>query len=170
MNWTPETLARARDSHHEAGHAVAVVARGGTLVQSSLAPAQWSGEPAVHGATEHQTADENRAFVTFTGPWAEARWLLENEIYGHADLAQALAYVWRHHDSGDRIFYVNHVNQFSEHDLHGEFALTYRPWEEAWITELTPLWPAVCEVAGWLTDGQTVTHEMVEGAISRAFS
>ena len=48
--------------------------------------------------------------------------------------------------------------------------LTWDTWSKPspQLSEFAPrLWPAVCEVAALLIDGQTVTHETVAAAIER---
>jgi hypothetical protein len=42
-----------------------------------------------------------------------------------------------------------------------------RDWEYEWSDELDLLWPAVCEVAALLIDGQPVTHDDVLAAVER---
>lgn len=72
----------SRHAHHEAGHAVAVVHRGGELRSVRLGKVDWSStgldadEP---GETHHRGRYENEPFVTFAGPWAEAMWSADND-------------------------------------------------------------------------------------------
>ncbi|MGE5696258.1 MAG: hypothetical protein ACM4D3_13810 [Candidatus Sericytochromatia bacterium] len=69
--------ATARHAHHEAGHSVAAVARGGTLIRASLGNADCStldDSADTSGGTVHRTEYADQPFVTFTGPWAEAMW------------------------------------------------------------------------------------------------
>ena len=77
-----EAHAAARHAHHEAGHAVAAVARGGELVDVFLGTAYWSivdSTADTPGGTVHRAAWAAQPFVTFAGPWAEARWTVEND-------------------------------------------------------------------------------------------
>ncbi len=68
--------AETRIAHHEAGHAVAAVARGGELLSITLGKVDWDGDPELDepGGCRHISDPRNAPFVTFAGPWAEARW------------------------------------------------------------------------------------------------
>jgi len=76
-----EARSTLRRAHHEGGHSVAAVARGGELSNVHLGKADWTnpddsgGEP---GETCHESAQKDRPFVTFAGPWAEAKWTVEH--------------------------------------------------------------------------------------------
>ena len=72
----------ARSAHHEAGHAVAAVFRGGELRAVHLGHVDWStfdNSADRPGETHHRTRPEFQPFVTFAGPWATARWTVEHD-------------------------------------------------------------------------------------------
>src|SRR5690242_3563390 len=74
--------AEARTAHHEAGHAVAAVARGGTLHSIDLGYVDWFSDDTSRDrpATTHHSSEKwNYPFITFAGPWAEAMWTVEND-------------------------------------------------------------------------------------------
>ena len=161
--------ATARLAHHEAGHAVAAVARGGTLIAVRLGHADWStldtsaDEP---GETRHRTSWRDQPFVTFAGPWAEAMWTVEHEP-DVDDVGEALDYAWEDNSDGDAARYEARVEMLTGAAAQHGFPAVGRAWEADWADELDGLWPAVCEVAALLIDGQPVTHEMVLAAVGR---
>ncbi|MDH6248009.1 hypothetical protein [Mycobacterium sp. OTB74] len=152
-------------AHHEAGHAVAVVVRGGELV--SVALVAWSANPAMSGTTRHRSAQTAQPFVLFAGPWAEARWTVEHDP-DVDDLAEALSYAWENSYDGDTDLYEDRVAKLS--DLADRLGLGARgrAWEFEWSNELDELWPVICQVAALLIDGQTVTHGCVRSLLDTA--
>lgn len=60
---------RRQTAHHEAGHAVTAVARGGTFHGLTV-----EGTATRHGGVHVVHPRAAREFVTFAGPWAEARY------------------------------------------------------------------------------------------------
>ncbi|QLL08992.1 hypothetical protein [Mycobacterium vicinigordonae] len=167
-----EVSCRARSStaHHEAGHAVAAVARGGTLIKIHLGYADWStldtsGD--LPAETHHRSSKQNLPFVTFAGPWATAKWTIQNDP-GVDDFDDALEYAFDNATDGDGAKYDGVVEQLKSFSATVGVPLGWeRPWEYHWINELEPLWPAVCEIAAMLIDGQTVVHDQVQAAIDR---
>jgi hypothetical protein len=160
--------ATARRAHHEAGHAVAVIARGGTLLGVWLASTD---DPSAdtQGITRHDTAWEAQPFVTFAGPCAEAMWTVEHDD-DFDDFYEALDYAWLNNGDGDTNMYEDRVSLFSAAAEMLGFATIRRAWEVDWVAELEPLLPAMREVAALLIDGQSVTHEQVLAAVNRCRS
>ena len=161
--------AAADTAYHEAGHAVAAVARGGTLQRIDLGYVDWSSDDTSGdrpAGTLHASHQQNAPFITFAGPWAQATWAVE--VDPEKDFDEALVSVWDDNFDGDEAKYSYIVTQLAEVStvvglpLHGT-----RPWELQWGDELEELWPAVSEVARLLLDGQTVTHTQVRAAIDR---
>jgi hypothetical protein len=167
-----DALARSRHAHHEAGHAVAAVARGGTLIRVSLGTVDWStpDESAdTPGETEHRTTFANQPFVTFAGPWAEAMWTVEDDD-DLDELYEALDYAWQKNSDGDTEKYESRIEMLSGAAEILGFSRIGRLWEVDWVDELDALWPAVCETAAMLLDGQSVTHDDVLAAVNRCRS
>jgi hypothetical protein len=163
--------ATARHAHHEAGHAVAAVARGGKLTDVFLGTVDWSTldcSADTSGGTVHRTAYADQPFVTFAGPWFEAKWTVESDS-GVEDFNEALEYS-RGDNPGDTDKYENRVAELDSVAAKLGFSLVDRAWEAEWADELEPLWPAVCEVATMLVNGQCVTHEAVLAAVDRCRS
>lgn len=176
MNIDPDRLAAvarnatARVGHHEAGHAVAAVARRGRLISVHLGQVDWlTSDPTADKPAEtcHQTALHNQPFVTFAGPWAEAMWTVANED-GVDDFDEALEYAWENNVDGDTARYENRITELREHAEELGLPVWQHVWEDAWIEELDLLWSAVREVAALLIDGQTVTHDAVLAAVEKA--
>lgn len=165
--------ANARHAHHEAGHAVAAVYRGSTLVRVFLGTADWSSldmSTDTPGGTEHVSRRENQPFITFAGPWAEARWSVENDpdYAGDDDMDSALEDAWENNTDGDTVRYQDRVDELQSLAMQlGGFCSVGAVWEWHWSNELDELWPAICEVAALLIGGRTVTHDLVKAAIDR---
>lgn len=164
---------RTMTAYHEAGHAVASVMRGGSELRSvTLTP----GHPDHRGQTWHSSAPWDAGFIAWAGPWAQARasWgdlpldgedddLLTFDDYlvgavltgGHEDAAAVEA-------SHEQL-----AEQLAASGLPADPAIRWN-MEHTWSHELERAWPAVQSVAGWLTDGRTVTDELVRGAWAAA--
>jgi hypothetical protein len=170
--------AAARLAHHEAGHAVAAVTRGGRLLKVHLGKVDWTDadtsrdEP---GETHHWTTGENAPFVTFAGPWAQAMWMAEHDPdLADTDCYEILGYAWDDALDGDGAKYDAAVASLegavsAMASVLGFPGPVHVPpsWETYWIEELQLLWSTVCEVAALLIDGQTVSHGAVLAAIAR---
>jgi hypothetical protein len=159
--------ADSRHAHHEAGHAVAAVARGGFLVEIVLPEVDWSSDDIdadAPGYARHQTKPVNAPFVTFAGPWAEARWSVEHDPEIDS-LDDALDYAWINQSDGDGERYDGFVNALDEVAASIGLSPVGRAWEWEWRDELDELWPAVCAVAAALLAGEVVTHERVQAAV-----
>jgi hypothetical protein len=160
-----DARATSRHAHHEAGHAVAAVAKGGTLLGVWLGTTDWStpdGSADTPGGTLHETAWGEQPFATFAGPWAEARWSLQPDDIDYID--EALELAWLDNNEADYTKYESRVDELAARFVSNPIE---RAWEAEWIDELELLWPAVCEVAAILVDGQSVTHEDVLAAVDR---
>jgi hypothetical protein len=121
--------ATAEHAHHEAGHAVAAVARGGVLERITLGTADYSTcdeSTATDGVTQHLTHPKNVPFVTFAGPWAEAMWISQHEP--DTTLDDALDYAWTQHH-GDCAKYEKRVEQLEKLAAELGFDLQVRGWE-----------------------------------------
>jgi hypothetical protein len=161
-----DARATSRSAHHEAGHAVAAVAKGGTLLGAWLGTTDWStpdGSADTPGGVWHETSWEEQPFVTWAGPWAEAMWSLEYEADSFG-LWDARVCAW---DGNADVDYLKYESRVDELVVRLGSNAIDRAWEEEWNDELDLLWPAVCEVAAMLVDGQPVTHDDVLAAVNR---
>jgi hypothetical protein len=168
-----DALWRSRHAHHEAGHAVAAVAKGGKLIAVWLGNVDWSKDESADtgGGTRHRTHYADQPFVTFAGPWAEAMWTIEHDD-DVDDIYEALEYAWDDNDDddgggGDTDKYEKRVGELEVYAAELGFSRVGRAWELGWYDELEDLWPAICEVAVMLLDGHSVTHEKVQAAVDR---
>jgi hypothetical protein len=167
-----EARSTARRAHHEAGHVVAVVVRGGDLLEVFLGTTDWSNIDAIAdtpGGTRHRSAWEAQPFVTFAGPWAEAMWYVEQDP-DLDDLDDALDYAWEESADGDTAKYESRLDLLNSAATGLGFGpVGGRGWEWGWREELEELWPVVCQVAALLIDGgQAVTHEVVRSLLDSA--
>ena len=160
----------ARTAHHEAGHAVAVVYRGGHLVKIVITEADpthadWDSELA--GFTRHRTPVTEHPFTTFAGPWAEAMW--ESETDPATTFGEALDAAWTNSDDGDGAYYAELCEPVWEAARQAGLGHRVGPdWEIDWDAELEALWPAIREVAAMLLAGEMATHATVAAAIAAA--
>jgi hypothetical protein len=164
-----EAHATARHAHHEAGHASAAVFAGGTLKGVWLGATDWSTDDTsadTPGGTWHDTAWKLQPFVTFAGPWAEAMWTVEHDD-DVDDIYEALEYAWEDNSDGDAAKYEHRVAMLNGVAAQLGFSRVGCDWEVQWVDKLEPLWPAICEIAAMLIDGQPVTHEDVQAAVDR---
>lgn len=160
--------ADSRHAHHAAGHAVAAVSRGGTLIEITLGNADWSSDNLdadVPGYTLHHTKAENAPFVTFAGPWATAMWTVENEPDVDC-FDDAMHYAWDDSVDGDTAKYGALVDQLNDEAHRLGLGHIGPLWESNWCRELEELWPVIRDVAGMLLRGDTVTHDIVLAAIT----
>ena len=168
---TVSAQATSRLAHHEAGHAVAAVARGGFVDRVHLGHVDWSTNDASGdepGETHHWTSPVNAPFVTFAGPWATAMWMVEHDP-DVDDVDEALEYAWNDSSDGDSEKYEARVDALVDAAAALGFPIgrLHHSWEYGWAEELEALWPAVCDVAALLIDGQAVTHADVAAAIAK---
>jgi hypothetical protein len=154
----------ARHAHQLAGQAVSVAANDGTLIDVGLGSINYSTEDEsadTPSFIQYRCAKADHPFVWFTGLWASAMWLYE---YDDADYYDAKIVAWIDNTGGISDKYESRVEElvarFGSNPIE-------RAWEGDWEKELSPLWPAVCEVAAMLIDGDSVTHEVVQAAVDR---
>lgn len=162
--------AASRHAHHEAGHAVAAVARGGILEAIVLGTAEWTrldDYADTPGWTRHVSAPAHQPFVTYAGPWAEAMWEFENEP-GSEDFCEILLLAWAENSDGDTAKYERTVASLEQiAKALGLGGVVGRAWEQDWEQELDDLWPVICEIAMALECGEAVSHERIVEAIER---
>ncbi len=154
----------AQHAHVVAGYAVAVVARGRRLVDVYLGSINFSTDDEsadTLGGVRHTTDDVvDRAFVIFAGLWASAIWVCHDDDVDYND---ALYVAWGDQSETTEKYESRHEELAA---LYGSDSVR-RAWEWDWYDELEPLWPAICEVAVTLLDGQSVTHDEVQAAVNR---
>ncbi len=167
---TAETPAdpRALAAHHEAGHAIAGCLRGSVLRSIAL------GEVDGDGLTVHRGPSWDDPYVSYAGPWAEARFLWgdrpadeENEDY----------LVFADHLFG--VFLGAGAEDWQELQAHyarlAELAGLLPPeitagdleriTTQKWAVELEAVWPAIELIATHLLAGEEITDENVGEAI-----
>jgi hypothetical protein len=156
---------RSVTAHHEAGHAVAVVMRGGGELKSITIDATDT----YLGYTGYRGKPSDTAFIAFAGPWAEARyqWPLPS----------------REGEDGDGLTFDDHVvaaflcntDDSNAHRkavkadkalIGPEFAHLVDNREAVWSDELERSWPAICELAEMLIAGQAVTDAHVRATLA----
>ncbi|BBY08113.1 M50 family metallopeptidase [Mycobacterium noviomagense] len=185
---------RLLTAHHEAGHAVAALLRGGGELKSMTI------EPTADyaGCTWSRSKAVDRAFIVYAGPWAEARvrWngptlddfdedgldfndhlmtaFLRNpddraaykEAGGGGDPFQhTIGQMLPSAGSADRDSLADFLRQQA-----AQLGIDMAHPEQVWTAELERVWPAICEVAALLVDGQAVDHDTVQAAIKRMHS
>jgi len=159
----------ARTAHHEAGHAVAAVMRGGRLISVSLGQIDWDSKDwswDQQAETHHSSRLENQPFVTFAGPWAQAKWMLENDP-DIDTFDEAIQCAWEENPDGDGEKYESFVGALETFGSQFGFYSIGRSWQLDWSDELETIWPAIQEIAALLIAGETVTHLHVVDAIDR---
>jgi hypothetical protein len=158
-------------AHHEAGHAVATLLRGGgELLWITIEPTSK-----YLGYTGHRTkavAVGDRMFITFAGPWAEARagWP-QPSIDGEDDdgciFDDHLFAAWAHNRDGDFDAYEQmRVDDLGMLTLAAEHCgITPGELREQqgglWRDELERAWGVIQQVAKLLLTGATVTDAVV---------
>jgi hypothetical protein len=151
---------RFRTAHHEAGHAVAAVMRGGDVHHLKLGDPTDAGLLDVDresiGVTRNTSDSWNVPFVAFAGPWAQWRHRKETGETEDWDL------VWDWLDAGSD----NGWDPLGDYTL-----MDYDNLTEAqialWIEELEPHWPAIVAVAAIALAGDPVNTEVVEALIDQ---
>lgn len=128
---------------HEAGHAVAAVARGGRVRDFQAPFDDFTAGPAAvdEPFVTHHTPVAHRPFVTYAGLWATARWLVEHEP-DVDDMREAVDYAIADHGTGpdpdaEKLCAAG-VDLDARHD--------------DWDGELEGLWPAIVAVADHFID------------------
>lgn len=152
---------RRSTAHHEAGHAVTAVARGGTFdgftIEATAARDGW-----VH--VMHDPV--HRDFVTFAGPWAEARaeWTgrpLDGVNEAGLTFHDCIRGILRCSDS-DLRSYAPELDHFAlALDETASDELIPLARDDSWYGELETLWPTMAIVAEMALRGDEVTTERV---------
>jgi hypothetical protein len=161
-----EFLAAKRlvNAHHEAGHAVAAVLRGGVVEHIALGDPTDDGLLDAHrelvGRTRHTSAPADWPFIAFAGPWAE--WRIETER-GDADGMD----LWDWLDTD----WLNQCDDdpFSDYALIGyddEDGLSDASLD-VWTREIEPHWPAIAAVAAAALAGNPVNTAVIAAIIER---
>jgi hypothetical protein len=134
-------------AHHEAGHAVAALMRGGgELVSVTIEP---TAEYAGHTGLRSKPFDI--AFVTYAGPWAEARAQWPAEVPLDAEDGDGCVFddyilaAWWANATGDLAEYKRRCEADAE--LLGDHAHLLHLREETWCRELDDRWPAIQQIA-----------------------
>ncbi len=158
-------LTAERRAHHEAGHAVAAVARGERLVFITLQP---TGD--LDAMTRYTNSGDPvaLAFISYAGAWAEAR-------YGYArDSGEGAVDEEDLSDRLDEVFLggggFNHWVELGEFwdTLAGATPEVITRIVRAWNRELENAWSVMQRVAELtLADEKAVTHEVVESLLSK---
>ena len=162
-------------AHHEDGHAVATLLRGGgELLSITIEPTDdYLGRT---GSRTKAVASGDRMFVTFAGPWAEARtqWPLtsvDGEDDAGATFDDYLCGAWLVNADGDSDAYEGmRVEDLKDRMLLAEH-LDITPGElrerqeRGWGDELEHAWPVIQQVAKLLLAGDTVTDAVVRDLV-----
>jgi hypothetical protein len=153
---------RLLTAHHEAGHAVAALMRGGGELRSiTIEPTA-----AYQGHTGYRGKPCDSAFVTYAGPWAEARaqWALatlEDEDDDGCTFEDYVTAAFLRNADGDGEQYRR--AQEADAALYGpEFGHLAYGREEHWSRELEESWPAVQQLAAMLMDGPVSAEAAVD--------
>lgn len=158
-----------RTAHHEAGHAVAAVVRGGTVLDVRMGQVDWSdhsGDSDRPGFVKHITRRDGHPFVTFSGVWAEARWELETDAESGLDMSDTLESAWFNNQDGDAEKYESFVDDLEEYAAAQGFTSIGLAWERDWGAELDALYPAIVAVAEELHVHGSVSHDFIAAAIA----
>ncbi|MGB5113533.1 MAG: hypothetical protein WBO08_18705 [Mycobacterium sp.] len=154
-----------RQCHHEAGHAVAVAARGGTITRIVVVDPATAADTDV-GYVLHRTAARHQSFVTFAGPWAEASWSVLHDPDQGGQFDAALDLAWGNNSDGDGARYAAVVDRLVDAAAALGLPAVGRAWEGDWCGELEDLWPAIRAVATQLAAGTAVDHAAVVAALA----
>lgn len=152
-------------AHHEAGHAVATVMRGGAeLVSVTIESAED-----YLGRTTQRIKPTDSAFVTYAGPWAEARYLWQTEPTGEFDFEDYVggallsnpddAKQYQQAIAAERAMLESAINNTG---IALAELLDVAGREQLWGRELEDRWPEIQQVARMLLDGEGVDHETVD--------
>ena len=154
---------RCLTAFHEAGHAVAVVLRHGTIVAIAIEP-----EPGEthYGATDHHGPTWANTFIAYAGPWAEARvqWpdidITDTDDDGRAFTDYAHAAFENSADAAAYQAYLPHEEAWSQ-----DQPPTFVVKTQRWTAELEDHWPAVRAVALRLLSGEMLTQDVVRDLV-----
>jgi hypothetical protein len=149
---------RFRTAHHEAGHAVAAVLRGGDVQHLKIGDPTDAGlldaDRGLVGVTRQTSEPCNVPFMAFAGPWAEWRLGTETGDNEGWDLV-----CWLDCDAAG-----NMGDPLSDYTLMDYDNLT-EDQIALWVKELRPHWPAIVAVAAVALAGDPVNTEVVKALI-----
>lgn len=158
-------------AHHEAGHAMAAVMRGGSSLRGVTIDVDRPG----HGLTLHRTAPWDNGFVAYAGPWAEARYLwgsgpLDERDDDGCTFSDCVVGVLLH-QPGDAAMWgawLHEPAQENARQAMADVGMTFAP-EEVWDRELELVWPEIQTLAQRIRAGEVVTdaevRHLYEGAL-----
>lgn len=153
---TDELEVRTWAAHHEAGHAVATLLRGGALRSVTIDPTveHW-------GLTDGTVPTLSGTFAIHAGPWAEARfrWPLPRQEDDLDDFSDYVTRVWRENVAGDGDSALFELAREQE-EAQGIF-YSYSDREAQWDRELEQYWPVIEAVAALLLAETTVDGDAV---------
>ncbi|TRW46414.1 hypothetical protein [Georgenia yuyongxinii] len=162
-------------ARHEAGHAVAAVARSCGRVGIIHAITVGEGRGAVH----HRRVPGEDWAIALAGPWAEARFLWEHWSPGddwddESDMSGVLFEVFSQQPS-DYEAYTGDLHRWTD-KLTGDgmdasaATAAVQEMDLDWTDALEALWPAIQHIAALLIKGVTVTEGVVRAAVGQAYS
>ncbi|HVG84264.1 MAG TPA: hypothetical protein VM820_07085 [Vicinamibacterales bacterium] len=150
-------------AHHEAGHAMAAVMRGGSSLRGVTIDVDRPG----HGLTLLRTAPWDTGFMAYAGPWAEARFVWGNRpLDAHNDndctFSDCVVGVLLHQSDDAAMWGAWHHEpaQESVRQAMADLGMTFAP-EEVWDRELELVWPEIQTLAQRIRAGESVTDTEV---------
>jgi Peptidase M50B-like len=148
---------------HEAGHAVATVVRGGKCCRITIEP-----DEDYDGQTNVTAAQHNMAFVTYAGPWAEARATWTGPVAGKDEdgstFKDHVALAFERNAEGDLRQYRLLMADLAAAYGNLNALFTFES-ETAWGCELEVKWPVIREVAELLMAQVDVSTEVVSALL-----
>jgi hypothetical protein len=158
---------RVVTAHHEAGHAVAAVLRGGVVEHIALGDPTDDGlldvDREMVGRTRHTSARDAWSFIAFAGPWAQ--WRIETE---RGDADDMDLWDWLDTDALNQGEQLD--DPFGDYALMGyddEYGLPDASLIDAWTRDIDPQWPAIVAVAAVALAGNPVNTEVIAAIIER---
>lgn len=150
-------------AHHEAGHAVAAVMRGGSALTGISVHNDGT------GLTNHRSHTWDGPFIAYGGLWAEARFGWPADVPVTAEDEDGCVFgdhvtaVWltQPDDAAIVLAKFDHLEGLGTDLRRTLEAGTLRTWD----TELEAVWPVVQWVAARLLDGHTPGDESVREAV-----
>lgn len=164
------TRQRYQTAHHEAGHAVAAVARGGTFDGLTI-EATTTRDGRVHVTYERRHHD----FVTFAGPWADARvdWgdRPPNGVDADGSTFHDYLRASLRVNADDLRLYVPSRNLptelFEADSFGGDAPEIPLARDESWYAELESYWPTMQLMADMVLRGEHVAPEWVRARLGQ---
>jgi hypothetical protein len=155
---------RIINAHHEAGHAVAAVLRGGDVIHIALGDPTDDGlidaEREMVARTRHASARPDWPFIAFAGLWAQ--WRIETERGDAEDLDL------------DEWLDTDRNCQLGEPDPFGDYAMMGYDDDdgipvariEGWQREIEPHWSAIVAVAAEVLAGHPVSTDTITAILA----